>query len=192
MAHGQISRTVNRMVDEIFSIINEFGHLTYGEEITQLEHVLQCGHLASEDRAPPSLVAAALLHDIGQFIADAGNAAEQRGIDARHEMIGAHFLSRCFPASVTEPVRLHVEAKRYLCTVEPGYAATLSAASELSLRLQGGAMSISESEQFRRLPYYGEAIRLRRYDDSGKAMGVKVPSLENYRPMLERLIAGAA
>jgi phosphonate degradation associated HDIG domain protein len=180
------------MIDEIFRIINTFGHLTYGEDVTQLEHVLQCGYLAQRDGSSPSLVAAALLHDVGQFIADAGHAAEQHGIDARHEVTGAEYLSRCFPASVTEPIRLHVEAKRYLCATEPGYAATLSKASELSLRLQGGPMSLREIEQFRRTPYYGEAVRLRRYDDSGKGTDIEVPPLESYRPMLERLISGAA
>lgn len=85
------------MIDSIFSIINKFGHLTYGEDVTQLEHVLQCGHLAQQDGAAPSLVAAALLHDIGQFIGDAGNAAEKLGIDARHEVIGANYLAQAFP-----------------------------------------------------------------------------------------------
>jgi phosphonate degradation associated HDIG domain protein len=177
------------MIDELFRIINKFGHLTYGEDVTQLEHVLQCGYLAQQDGAPPSLIAAALLHDVGQFIADAGHAAELHGIDARHEVIGAEYLSRCFPASVTEPVRLHVEAKRYLCATEPEYASTLSAASELSLRLQGGPMSKPQIEQFRRTAYCGDAVRLRRYDDSGKGKAIAVPALERYRPMLERLIS---
>ncbi|MFC4257228.1 phosphohydrolase [Altererythrobacter xixiisoli] len=179
------------MIDSIFLIINKFGHLTYGEDVSQLEHVLQCGYLALEDDAPPSLVAAALLHDIGQFIDDAGNAAEKLGIDARHEVVGADYLGRCFPPSVTEPIRLHVDAKRYLCAVEPGYEQALSGASALSLRLQGGAMNAEEIERFRQGPHFDAAVRLRRYDDGGKKPETAVPDLESYRPMLQALMHSA-
>ncbi len=175
------------MIDNIFSIINKLGHLTYGEDVTQLEHVLQCGHLAQQDGAPPSLIAAALLHDIGQFIGDAGNAAEKLGIDARHEVTGAQYLAQAFPPSVTEPIRLHVDAKRYLCAVEPGYQQALSGASELSLRLQGGPMDAAEAERFRQGPHFAAAIQLRRYDDNGKNPETDVPDLESYRPLLEQL-----
>lgn len=177
------------MIDTIFKIINEFGHLTYGEDITQLEHVLQCGHLAREEGASDSLIAAALLHDIGQFIDDAGNAAEKHGIDARHEISGAAFLAKVFPAAVTEPVRMHVDAKRYLCAVEPGYREALSRASELSLQLQGGPLNSQEVQAFEQAPFFAEAIRLRRYDDTGKQQNWAVPDLETYRPLLEKLIA---
>jgi phosphonate degradation operons associated HDIG domain protein len=176
------------MIDKIFSIIRGSGHLTYGEDVTQLEHVLQCGHLAREDGAPDTLVAASLLHDIGQFIDDAGNAAEQRGVDARHESVGAAFLAKAFPDAVTQPVRLHVDAKRYLCAVEPGYREALSRASELSLQLQGGPMDKHEVAAFEQTPFFAEAIRLRCYDDAGKRQNWAVPELETYRPLLEGLM----
>lgn len=176
------------MIDRIFSIMLEHGHLSYGEEITQLEHGLQCGQLAREDGAPDTLIAAALLHDIGQFIGDAGHAAEKLGVDARHEVTGARFLAKAFPEAVTEPVRMHVDAKRYLCAVEPGYGEALSDASRLSLRLQGGRMSGSEAAAFERQAGFEDALRLRRYDDLGKRQNWVVPDLESYRGLLRGLM----
>lgn len=176
------------VIDIIFSIFNAFGEQRYGEEVTQMQHVLQSAHLARLDHADDSLIAAALLHDIGQFIDHAGDAAEQKGVDARHEVTGAAFLSQHFPPAVTEPVRLHVDAKRYLCAVEAGYIDALSRASILSLRLQGGPMNASEVAVFRQESYFEDAIRLRRYDDQGKRRDWDVPELNSYRPLLESLI----
>jgi len=176
-----------RIVDDIFSVFRKFGSLHYGEEVTQMEHILQCAHLARIDGASEELIAAALLHDIGQFIDNAGNAAEYLGVDARHEVIGADYLAPHFPAAVTEPVRLHVEAKRYLCAAEPGYLETLSRASSLSLQLQGGPHTEVEMKHFLSTPVASEALRLRSYDDMGKRPGWQVPELETYRPILESL-----
>ncbi len=175
-------------IDEIFTIFRTFGSLRYGEDVTQMEHILQCGHLARTDGASDALIAAALLHDIGQFIDDAGHAAEKLGIDARHEETGAAYLAAYFPKSVTEPVRLHVEAKRYLCATRPGYHATLSRASSISLDLQGGPHSPQEAEAFLALPAARDALRLRRYDDMGKKQDWAVPELESYRPLLNSLL----
>jgi len=178
----------SRVIDEIFAIFRQFGDLSYGEDVSQMEHILQCGHLARTDGASDALIAAALLHDIGQFLDDAGNAAETKGIDARHEVTGAAYLAPHFPETVTEPVRLHVEAKRYLCAAEPGYLQSLSRASALSLRLQGGPHDAQEMTNFLALPTAEDAIRLRRYDDQGKKHGWDVPELESYRPLLESLL----
>ncbi|WP_255504857.1 HD domain-containing protein [Novosphingobium sp. EMRT-2] len=175
-------------IDRIFRIINEFGDHHYGEAISQIEHVLQCGHLARTRDCSPAMVAASLLHDIGQFIDDAGNAAEHKGIDARHEVTGAAFLSPFFAPDVTEPVRLHVDAKRYLCAVEPGYAEGLSGASLLSLQLQGGAMNPDEVDSFRSNRWFEDALQLRRFDDLGKRKDWQVPDLETYRSLLEGLL----
>lgn len=175
------------MIDRILRIITDHGHLTYGEDVTQLEHVLQCGQLAREDGAPDTLIAAALLHDIGQFIGEAGEAAQRHGVDARHEVIGADFLAQTFPEAVIAPIRMHVDAKRYLCAVEPGYREGLSGASELSLQLQGGPMGEAEAAAFRRRAGFEDAIRLRRYDDEGKRADWAVPALDTYRPLLEGL-----
>ena len=166
--------------DTIAAMITQYGHLSYGEAITQLDHVLQCGQLAIEAGEPDVLVVAALLHDIGQFIDDAGHAAETTGVDARHEDLGADWLARWYGPEVTEPVRMHVAAKRYLCAVEHGYEAALSRASQLSLALQGGAMDAGEVEAFAAQPWFDEAVRLRRYDDAGKRIGWQVPDLASH------------
>lgn len=176
------------IIDTVFATFRQFGSLSYGEEVSQMEHLLQCAWLASADGASGALIVAALLHDIGQFIEDAGNAAERLGVDAGHEITGAAFLAPYFPATITEPVRLHVEAKRYLCAVEPGYLETLSRASLLSLRLQGGAYTADEMQRFLAHPAAADAIRLRRYDDMAKVPGRDVPGLESYRPLLESLL----
>jgi phosphonate degradation associated HDIG domain protein len=177
-----------QIIDDIFALFRGSGSLSYGEDVSQMAHILQCGHLARIDGAPDALVAAALLHDVGQFLNDAGHAAEQKGIDARHEVTGAAYLAPFFPEAVTEPVRLHVEAKRYLCAVEPGYVEALSRASALSLRLQGGPHDAQEMTDFLALPAAKDAIRLRRYDDQGKRRDWDVPNLESYRPLLESLL----
>lgn len=171
--------------DTIAALITRFGALHYGEAITQMDHVLQCGQLAIEAGEQDAMVVAALLHDIGQFIDDAGNAAETLATDARHEELGAQFLARWFGPAVTEPVRLHVAAKRYLCAVEPGYAQSLSGASKRSLALQGGAMSAQECAAFATHPWFEAAVRLRHYDDQGKRIGWQVPDLASHR---ERII----
>lgn len=176
------------VIDEIFAVFQKYGGLGYGEDVSQMEHILQCGHLARADGASNALIAAALLHDIGQFMDDAGNAAEARGVDGCHEETGAAYLARWFPPPVIEPVRLHVEAKRYLCAAEPGYLERLSRASSLSLRLQGGPHGEKDMQRFLALPGAHDAIRLRRYDDMGKKRGWAVPELESYRPLLDSLL----
>jgi phosphonate degradation associated HDIG domain protein len=179
------------MIDQVKELFDRFGAERYGEDASQLSHALQCAQLARHDGAADTLIAAALLHDVGQFIDDAGHAAEKLNLDARHEETGAAFLRTWFPEAVTEPVRLHVDAKRYLCSAEAGYAERLSGASLLSLNLQGGPMSPEEAERFLALPYAEGAIRLRRYDDGGKMPDVALPGLASYFPLLERVATGA-
>ncbi|MCW2410726.1 MULTISPECIES: HD domain-containing protein [unclassified Sphingobium] len=177
------------MIDQIRMMFDRFGREYYGENATQLAHALQCACLARRDGRTDSLVAAALLHDIGQFIDDAGHAAEQLNVDARHEVTGAAFLAQWFGPAVTEPVRMHVDAKRYLCAVERGYTEGLSDASVLSLRLQGGPMVVDEANRFAAEHFFEDSIHLRRYDDAGKQPGLLVPPLESYFPLLESLAA---
>lgn len=173
-------------VDEIFEAFDRRGGDRYGEEITQLEHALQCAQLARADGAQDSLVAAALLHDYGHLFEGRSDAAEQR-IDAHHEARGAALLKRWFGPEVTMPIALHVAAKRHLCAIEPGYEGSLSDASRLSLELQGGRFTPEQRRKFDSNPFAQDAIRLRRYDDTGKVPGASVPALETYRDLLSRL-----
>lgn len=177
-----------KLIDDMFAMFERYGDRHYGEDVTQREHMLQSAWFAQQDEAPDALVAAALLHDIGQFLDEAGAAAEARGEDAKHEEAGFSFLRTHFPPEVIQPILLHVAAKRYLCAIEPGYLESLSGASRLSLYLQGGPFSEEQAVEFARHSFAADAVRLRRYDDLGKQRGLDVPLLESYRPLLERLI----
>jgi phosphonate degradation associated HDIG domain protein len=156
-----------------------------GEALTVAEHMLQTAALAQAEGAPDTLVAAALLHDIGHFTSEFGEYSPDETEDKLHDESGAAVLEAFFPPAVTACVRLHVAAKRYLCATEPAYYDTLSAASKHSLALQGGPMSMSEIAAFRAVDFYEDAVRLRRWDDSGKQVGLQTMTFEDFRPLLE-------
>lgn len=181
-----MNRTI---IDELFERYLELGHRSYGEEVTELEHALQTALLAREHGEEAPLIAAALLHDCGHLLHDLGEEIADEGIDAVHEVIGADLLSAHFPATVSEPVRFHVAAKRYLCQAEPGYLDGLSAASQLSLGLQGGPMTSAEARSFESHPHFQAAVRLRRYDDAAKMVNVATPPLESFRALLATLLS---
>lgn len=153
------------------------------EAISALEHALQCAQLGEWANADESLVAAAFLHDIGHFLAAEAVARDDR-IDDRHEMIAIPFLAAGFDAAVTEPIRLHVQAKRFLVRVDAHYARQLSPASQHSLALQGGPMDDAEIDAFEDLPFAREALMLRRWDDQAKTPGRRTPSLDWYLALL--------
>jgi phosphonate degradation associated HDIG domain protein len=179
------------IVEQIFGLFARFGSENYGEHATQLQHALQVAELARVNGCTRALVAAALLHDIGQFIDDAGNAAETLGIDSRHEVSGAKYLEGYFPPEVSEPVRLHVAAKRYLCAVDSTYRDRLSDASQLSLKYQGGPMSAADVAAFEAEPFHADAVTLRRFDDTGKQPDWNPQGLSAYRALLESLLIEA-
>jgi phosphonate degradation associated HDIG domain protein len=173
-------------IDRIFELLEARGAAEYGgERVTQLEHALQCATLAEADGADASLISAALLHDIGHLVNDLGDSPAAAGIDHRHELRGRAWLARWFGEAVTEPVRLHVNAKRYLTATDPGYFGTLSFASMRSLEVQGGPFSASLTAGFIALPYAAEAVRLRRWDDAAKIFPKSTPGLSHFRPSLE-------
>lgn len=167
-------------LDLIRAAFAERGSETYGEGVSQLEHALQCAACAERDGASPALIAATLLHDIGHLIHDLPEDIADRGIDAQHESLGSAFLSQYFGPEVTEPVRLHVAAKRYLATGEPGYFELLSPASVQSLHLQGGLMSAQERARFAAERFAADAVKLRRWDDEGKIVGARTPDLAHF------------
>ncbi len=175
-------------LDEIFQAFADRGDEAYGEDVSQLDHALQCAWLAQEEGAGEPLIAAALLHDYGHLFEVRGDAAERDGEDARHEVYGARALGRWFGPEVTGPVALHVAAKRYLCSAEPGYEGALSPASILSLALQGGRFTTAQCRRFERGRFAADAIRLRRWDDHGKVPGRAAPDLDSYRSLLDRLL----
>jgi [1-hydroxy-2-(trimethylamino)ethyl]phosphonate dioxygenase len=148
--------------------------------INQLQHALQAATLAEADDAPPATVLASLLHDVGHMIHHLGEDPAGRGIDDVHEELGARWLAERFGPAVSEPVRLHVAAKRYLCAVESDYFGKLSPDSVRSLGLQGGPMSADEIEQFRRNPLHAEAVRLRRFDEAAKDPSATTPDFDHF------------
>ena len=153
----------------------------YGlSDINQLQHALQSAALGEADDAPPATVLASLLHDVGHMIHDLGEDPASRGLDDVHEQLGAKWLADRFGPDVSEPVRLHVTAKRYLCTVEPDYFSKLTPDSVRSLALQGGPMSPDEVEAFRATPFHAEAVRLRRYDEGAKDPRAQTPDFDHY------------
>jgi phosphonate degradation associated HDIG domain protein len=171
-------------IDRLFEIYETRGAARYGgEQVSPLEHALQAAHLANEEGAPPTMVSAALLHDIGHLLSPAGLDGGQPG-DARHERVGARFLARRLLPDVGELVGLHVQAKRYLCAVEPGYMKGLSLASLRSLLRQGGPLLRAEARAFELNPRHRQAVQLRRWDDRAKVPGLRTPGLDAYRGVL--------
>jgi phosphonate degradation associated HDIG domain protein len=169
------------IVSQIRKLFDEHGHSLYGgEAVTQLEHALQAAMLAEIEGATPALIAAALLHDIGHLLHDLPDDAPDAGIDDVHEELAHQWLRSHFGPEVTEPVRMHVAAKRYLCAVEPEYWASLSDVSQQSLELQGGAFSAAEAREFKRNPFFEDGVRLRRWDDQAKIPGLDTPPLEHF------------
>ena len=159
-----------------------------GEPVTQASHMLQAAALAQQCGAPPALVAAALLHDVGHFTSAVSGHDLMRGTDNRHSDAGADWLAQWFGVEVTEPVRLHVAAKRYLCAVEPGYLAALSPASVYTLEVQGGPMDAAERAEFEAHPQAAAALRLRRWDDEAKDPAASPPAFGYYKSLLRRLL----
>ncbi len=173
------------VIQEIFRIFAERGESAYfGEPVSQQEHALQAAVMARQSGASNALCVAALLHDMGHLIHGESETIADEGIDARHEAAGQAWLSKWFGPEVTEPVRLHVDAKRYLCRVEPEYLAQLSPASVQSLALQGGPFSLAEAEKFESNAVFAGAVELRRWDDAAKIPGMKTSPLEDYRDAL--------
>lgn len=179
-------------IEDIVELYETRGARFYGSEpVSQLEHALQCATLAQAEGAPEPLVAAALLHDLGHLVAAVPHRVE-RDVDDLHQHIAIPFLRGVFPQAVLEPIRLHVDAKRFLCRADRRYLLALSPASRHSLELQGGPFGALEAERFILRPYALDAVRLRRWDDRAKAAGARTPSLAGFEPLLRRVSCALA
>ena len=179
-----MSQTLHPLLAEIEGLFAAHGHETYGEGVTMQAHGLQAAALAEHEGASDVLVVAALLHDIGHFLELADDAFGYH----RHDGAGGDWLAARFGPEVSEPVRLHVAAKRYLCATDPSYFAKLSSASVHTLSLQGGPMDAQEVAAFRLNPFHREAVKVRLWDEEGKRPGVRTPPFAHYAPMLQRVI----
>ena len=141
---------------------------------------MECNLETPAGAASDALIAATLLHDIGHMLHDLPDDVADQGIDTQHESTGSAWLSQYFGLAVTEPVRMHVAAKRYLAAVEPGYFDKLSEASKLSLRIQGGPMSPEQARAFEAEQFFEDAVKLRRWDEEGKIVGYQSPALSHF------------
>ena len=176
------------VTSEIVNLFSSRGTAAYfGEPVSIVEHSLQAAHFAQRDGAGDALIVATLLHDVGHLIHDAPDDIADWHSDAQHELAGSSWLSQWFEPLVTDPVRLHVAAKRYLCATSPSYFDRLSPASVVTLRLQGGPMTKAEQEVFRAEPNFRDALRLRLWDEQGKVAGLVTSSLADYRDLIERV-----
>jgi phosphonate degradation associated HDIG domain protein len=173
------------VADRLVTVYEQLGDGHYDEEVSQRQHAVQTAALACRAGASDALVAAALLHDLGHLLGGESEASPDR--DLHHERVAARFLARWFGPEVTEPIRHHVAAKRYLCATEAGYLGALSAASTHSLELQGGPMTDAEVDDFESHPGARDAVMLRRWDDLAKDPDLVVDDVRAYLDVLTAL-----
>jgi phosphonate degradation associated HDIG domain protein len=173
------------VIEDLIQLYQAKGGREYeGEGISQLEHALQSAQLAQQAGAATALVCAALLHDVGHLLNDKGETPTLRGVDDLHQYAALPFLRPYFPEAVLGPIRLHVDAKRYLCATRPDYYERLSEDSKRSLKLQGGVFAPAEAERFIGQPHAAEAVKVRLWDDAAKVRGAATPGLAHFEPLL--------
>lgn len=181
--------TPETIVDFIGDIFNRRGADSYlGEQVTMSQHMLQGAYMAERSGAKDELIAAALLHDIGHYTSEFPEDALEKGVNNYHDSAGAAVLEPFFPQVVTDCVRHHVGAKRYLCATDPSYFGRLSEASVHSLKLQGGPMSEEEVTDFGKNPNLEDILQVRFWDEDGKDPDLETPPFEHYAPVLQRVV----
>jgi len=185
----RLAINTDNIVDYIADIFSRRGAESYmGEDVSMSQHMLQAAQAAEDEGADADLVVAALLHDIGHFSSEFSDTELMQGTDNYHEEAGASFLAKFFPPSVTEPVRQHVAAKRYLCSVNPDYMSSLSEASKYTLNVQGGPMTDAEVRAFEQNPYLERCIKVRIWDDRGKDPARSATEFSHFHELVESLV----
>ena len=180
-------------LEDIELLFSRHGSAQYsGEPVTQLEHALQTAHLAEQSDASDELVTACLLHDLGHLLNAQGETPTLRGIDDTHQYYALPFLRGLFPSAVLDAIKLHVDAKRYLCRANDGYWAKLSADSKRSLELQGGVFDAAQAAAFLNQPGARDAVMLRQWDDLAKQEDWHTPSLAHFMARAARCASTAA
>jgi phosphonate degradation associated HDIG domain protein len=182
LALSLANASIEEKADLLLNFLQQRGKSKYDEQVTQLQHGLQTATLARENNASFEFVVSALLHDLGHLVVDEhASTKDFLAEDLNHEEVAANYLEPHFNAAVLEPIRLHVPAKRYLCTTDPAYYDGLSDASKRSFEVQGGAMSADELAEMEANPFLSESLQLRRWDDRGKVVGLQTPTLAEFR-----------
>ncbi len=176
-------------IDKLFT--ERGGERYSGEPVTQLEHALQCALRAEAENADDELVTAALLHDLGHLLHDLGETPSARGVDDLHQYRALPFLRGLFSGAVIDSIKLHVDAKRYLCATRAGYFEALSEDSKRSLDLQGGIFDGQQAQAFIAQPGAAGAVRVRVWDDLAKTAGLSTPPLSHYLERARRCALAA-
>lgn len=177
------------IVDFIGSIFDRRGGEEYlGEPVNMGQHMLQGATIAEQQGQPEEIIIGALLHDIGHFTSEFGTFTIEDTEDRHHEDAGAKVLERFFSKVITDCVRYHVAAKRYLCATKPEYFESLSEASIHSLHLQGGPMNDMEVVEFKKNPNLDQIIAVRYLDDAGKNADMVTPDYWYFAPMVRRMV----
>jgi phosphonate degradation associated HDIG domain protein len=181
----------DKFISKISNLFKEKGETEYyGEKVSITDHVLQAAYWAEKRNLTQSLIVGGLLHDIGHLVSDSGEDYLDKGNDNSHEFIGFKYLSQFMPPEVTLPIKLHVSAKRYLCTTDIAYFSELSNASKKSFYLQGGEMNATEKKRFEGQKFFKEAIALRKCDDAAKNPNFTTPSLKYYFGIMQQFLPG--
>lgn len=185
-------------VTQLFSFVEAQGHGDYiGEAVSQLEHSLQAAHLAKQAHADDETVLGALLHDIGRFIPTASSMPPMISPNgtfvgtASHEVLGENYLRQLgFSEKICQLVGAHVVAKRYLCATEEGYWDGLSKSSKTTLKFQGGPFTEEEVSEAEKDPWLQDKLKVRRWDDQAKVVGMETEPLESYKEIAAKALAG--
>ncbi|UWQ01691.1 HD domain-containing protein [Aliiroseovarius crassostreae] len=181
--------TPENIVEFIGGIFERRGGEEYlGEPVTMAEHMLQGATIAEQNGQSEEVIVGALLHDIGHFTSEFGTYHPDDTEDRHHEDAGAEVLERFFPSVITDCVRYHVAAKRYLCATKPEYYKRLSPASAHTLELQGGPMNAEEVAEFAANPNLKEIIAVRYLDEAGKRDDMETPDFWHFAPMVQRMV----
>jgi len=174
---------MSRIVDQIIALYLNNKSLYIGEKVTISEHMIQTAMLAEKTNSSSTLVCSSLLHDYGHFIIENPDDLVDKNKDGKHEIVGYEFLKKYFIRDVTEPIKYHVNAKRYLAR-EKKYYKLLSEASKISLKLQGGIMADEEAKKFESNDFFENSIKLRKFDEIAKKAGQKIKSINEYKNLL--------
>ncbi|PVH28016.1 HD domain-containing protein [Pararhodobacter oceanensis] len=181
--------TRDTIVDFLGDIFARRGNEEYlGEPVNMGQHMLQGATIAEQNGQPEEIIVGALLHDIGHFTSEFGTFTMEDTEDRHHEDAGGAVLERFFPTVITDCVRYHVAAKRYLCATRPSYFDRLTKASVHSLHLQGGPMTAAEVAEFEKNPNLAQIIAVRYLDDAGKIPDMVTPDFWHFAPMVQRMV----
>ena len=172
-----------QVVDKIITNFTNNKSLYIGEKVTMSEHMIQTAMLAEKAKCNDDLICSCLLHDYGHFILDNPDELVKENLDGKHEDIGYEYLKNIFKKEVIEPIKYHVQAKRYLAR-DKNYFELLSVASKISLKLQGGVLNDDESTKFEEQDYFKSTILLRKFDDAAKKTDIKMKSIHDYKKLL--------